>query len=129
MAAQALPRFSPLSRYRQTAPVAMKVKLLVKPATTVMFTGAEVRTIPLSSVATARKANAPAGTLVQEKANGLDVSSPSFVALAKNSTLKMAPSGSRALAARSMLDVATKTAFVTGLVSVTVGGRLEPVGG
>src|SRR3954469_20652985 len=57
---QADPRFSPVSRYRQTEPAATNVTLVVKPATTVTLTGAEVRLAPPSSLATAVKFQEPA---------------------------------------------------------------------
>src|SRR5262245_50331496 len=99
----------------------MRVRFVVNPATTVMLTGALVRAIPLSSVATARKTWAPAGTFGQLNANGALVSSPSFAAPAKNSTLNTAPSRSLASAARFTVDVATKMELVAGLVSTTLG--------
>ena len=107
----------------------MSVRLVVKPATTVTFTTALVRTSALSSVTTARNACAPAGTLAHAKVNGLVVSSPSFVGPSKNSTLKTAPSGSVASAVRFTVEVATKTAPVAGLVNVTLGGRFDVTGG
>src|SRR4051812_16947082 len=103
--------------------------LVVNPATTTMLTGALVRIIPLSSVATAVRVFVPAATLAQAKPKGADVSSPTFAALLKNPTLKTVPSRSVALAVRLIVEVATKTLLEAGLVRLMVGGMLEETGG
>src|SRR5213594_1088712 len=107
----------------------MSVRLVVNPATTLMVTGALVRIRPLSSVATAVRLLGPAGTFAQAKLNGLLVSSPILVGPLKNSTLKMTPSRSVAWAERLIVDVATTTAPVAGLVRVTLGGMFDEIGG
>src|SRR4051812_25738304 len=107
----------------------MSVTFVVKPATTVMLTGALVPSPPPSSVARALRLYVPARAFDQVKPNGLIVLVPNFVLFAKYSSLEIAPSGSTAFTVRLIGELATKTAPVAGLVNVTTGGRFEVFGG
>src|SRR5688572_13085380 len=110
---------------RPTAPMSCDTHGAGKPPGamfTVSETGALSAVRPALSVARAVNVKLPAGTPFQAKANGAVVSSPSFVAPAKSSTLAMVPSGSLALISTAMFAGAVKVAPLDGAVIATVGG-------
>ena len=111
------------------APSAGEVMLAVGAAfaaLTVIVDGALVVLAPRSSVARAVTVYVPAATPPQVKLYGAVVSSPSFAAPLKNSTLATVPSASDAVAARLTVAGAAKVAPLAGCVSVTVGGEPSP---
>ena len=69
---------------------------------------------PRLSVARAVSVYVPAATLLQAKLYGAVVSSPSFVAPSKNSTLVTVPSASEAVAARFTVAGSVKVAPLLG---------------
>ena len=67
----------------------------------------------------------PAGTLLQLKLNGAEVSVESSVGPWKNSILVIVPSGSAALASMVMVAGAVNTVLFAGFVMLTIGAAFE----